>query len=177
MEIFVIIAIVAVGVAAFLGYYFGSQGKRTLEEKIVTLTSERDVQKANAENAQRQLEVQKSFFEQQIADLNASFEKQLNQVKEAHESQVAALKEAHQGQIEALKQMTEEQVKSQLELIREQMQTTSEKVLKQRQDELGERNREQVSKIIDPLQKSLKEYFPKDISADIYLTRRKKNSA
>jgi DNA recombination protein RmuC len=92
-----------------------------------------------------------------MAEQKASHEQQLNQVKEAHESQVAALKEAHQGQIEALKQMTEEQVKSQLELIREQMQTTSEKVLKQRQDELGERNREQVSKIIDPLQKSLKD--------------------
>ena len=152
-----IIAIVAVGVAAFLGYYFGSQGKRVLEEKIVTLTSERDVQKANAENAVKQQEVQKSFYEQQMAEQKASFEQRLNQVKEGHEGQVAALKEAHQGQIEALKQMTEEQVKSQLELIREQMQTTSEKVLKQRQDELGERNREQVSKIIDPLQKSLKD--------------------
>ena len=157
MEIFVIIAIVAVGVAAFLGYYFGSQGKRTLEEKIVTLTSERDVQKANAENAVKQQEVQKSFYEQQMAEQKASFEQRLNQVKEAHEGQVAALKEAHQGQIEALKQMTEEQVKSQLDLIREQMQTTSEKVLKQRQEELGVQNKEQVSKIIDPLQKSLKD--------------------
>jgi len=157
MEIFVVIAIVAVGVAAFLGYYFGSQGKRGLEEKVVTLTSERDVQKANAENAVKQQEVQKSFYEQQMAEQKASHEQQLNQVKEAHESQVAALKEAHQGQIEALKQMTEEQVKSQLELIREQMQTTSEKVLKQRQEELGAQNKEQVSKIIDPLQKSLKD--------------------
>ena len=152
-----IIAIVAVGVAASLGYYFGSQGKRVLEEKIVTLTSERDVQKANAENAVKQQEVQKSFYEQQMAEQKASFEQRLNQVKEAHEGQVAALKEAHQGQIEALKQMTEEQVKSQLDLIREQMQTTSEKVLKQRQEELGVQNKEQVSKIIDPLQRSLKD--------------------
>ena len=157
MEIILIIAIVAVGVAAFLGYYFGSQGKRVLEEKIVTLTSERDVQKANAENAVKQQEVQKSFYEQQMAEQKASFEQRLNQVKEAHEGQVAALKEAHQGQIEALKQMTEEQVKSQLDLIREQMQTTSEKVLKQRQEELGVQNKEQVSKIIDPLQRSLKD--------------------
>ncbi len=37
------------------------------------------------------------------------------------------------------------------------MQTTSEEVLKRRQDELGERNKEQVSKIIDPLQQSLKD--------------------
>ena len=157
MEIIVIIAIVAVGVAAFLGYYFGSQGKKAYEEKIMTLTSERDVQKANAENAVRQQEVQKSFYEQQMADLNASLEKQLQQAKEAHEGQIAALKEAHGQQIAALKQMTEEQVKSQLDLIREQMQTTSEKVLKQRQEELGVQNKEQVSKIIDPLQRSLKD--------------------
>ena len=55
------------------------------------------------------------------------------------------------------KQMSEEEVKSQLDLIREQMQTTSEKVLKMRQEELGVQNKEQVSKIIDPLQKSLKD--------------------
>jgi DNA recombination protein RmuC len=53
--------------------------------------------------------------------------------------------------------MNEQQIKNQLELIREQMQTTSEKVLKQRQEELGEENKEQVSKIIDPLQRSLKD--------------------
>ena len=85
-------------------------------------------------------------YEQQITELKASFEKQLSQTKEAHE-----------GQIAALRKMNEEQVKSQLDLIREQMQTTSEKVLKLRQEELGEQNKEQVSKIIDPLQKSLKD--------------------
>ena len=49
------------------------------------------------------------------------------------------------------------EMKSQLELMKEQMQTTSEKVLKQRQEELGIQNKEQVSKIIDPLQRSLKD--------------------
>lgn len=53
--------------------------------------------------------------------------------------------------------MYESQVKAQLDLIREQMKTTSESVLKARQQELGERNKEQVSKIVDPLQKSLKD--------------------
>lgn len=53
--------------------------------------------------------------------------------------------------------MYETQVKAQLDLIREQMKTTSESVLKARQQELGERNKEQVSKIVDPLQKSLKD--------------------
>ena len=45
----------------------------------------------------------------------------------------------------------------QMELIREQMKTTSETVLKARQKELGERNVEQVTKIVDPLQKSLRD--------------------
>ena len=86
----------------------------------------------------------KAAYEKQLEEMRASYEKQLQQTKEAHDVQIATLKE-----------MNEEQVKSQLELIREQMQTTSEKVLKSRQEELGERNKEQVSKIIDPLQKSL----------------------
>ena len=47
--------------------------------------------------------------------------------------------------------------KSQLDLLREQMKTTSETVLKARQEELGARNKEQVGKIVDPLQKSLKD--------------------
>ena len=92
------------------------------------------------------LDEMRQTYERQMADLKQSFEQQLRQTKEAHEVQIAALK-----------QMNEEQVKSQLDLIREQMQTTSEKVLKQRQDELAGNNKEQVSKIIDPLQKSLKD--------------------
>ena len=47
--------------------------------------------------------------------------------------------------------------KSQLDLLREQMKSTTETVLKARQEELGARNKEQVGKIVDPLQKSLKD--------------------
>ena len=134
MEIILaIIIIVAVVIAA--GAYCVAQ-KKTFEKQL------------NAEekrHAETLAEV-KNAHEQRIEDLKTSFEKQLRQTKEAHE-----------GQIAALKQMNEEQVKSQLDLIREQMQTTSEKILKQRQDELGVQNKEQVSKIIDPLQKSLKD--------------------
>ena len=105
------------------------------------------------------------MYESRMADLRTSYDKQLLQTKEGYDQQLQQtkagydqqlqqVKEAHDAQIAALKQMNEEQVKSQLNLIREQMQTTSEKVLKMRQEELGERNVEQVSKIIDPLQKS-----------------------
>ena len=92
-----------------------------------------------------------------VQEMKAAYDKQLDEMRASYEKQLQQTKEAHDVQIATLKEMNEEQVKSQLELIREQMQTTSEKVLKSRQEELGERNKEQVSKIIDPLQKSLKD--------------------
>ncbi len=137
-------------------------------EQIKTLTSERDVQKAHAENYSSLLEAQKAEITAQKADFEkqlheqkeaseAAYEKQIAEIKEAHERQLVQAKDSTEKQIEALRQMNREQVESQLKLIREQMQTTSEEVLKRRQEELGERNREQVSKIIDPLQQSLKD--------------------
>ncbi len=158
MEVYYIVVggIVALVVMVVLGYF------------VAKLKAECDVQKANAENSSRQLEVQKESYEQQMKEQKSALAKQLEDLKRIYEQQIADLKvsfekqlkqtkEAHEGQIAALKEMNEEQVKSQLDLIREQMQTTSEKVLKLRQEELGERNKEQVSKIIDPLQKSLKD--------------------
>ena len=135
MEIYLIITIIAIIVMTVLGYFVGNRGKKGLIDNVIKLTAERDVQKTNVENLVRQLETQK-----------ASYEEQLNEKKAAFDVQIAAMKE-----------MNEQQMKSQLELIKEQMQTTSEKVLKRRQEELGEENKEQVSKIIDPLQKSVKD--------------------
>ena len=99
----------------------------------------------------------KASYDKQLLQTKESYDQQLLQTKESYDQQLQQTKEAHEGQLAALKAMNEEQIKSQLNLIREQMQTTSEKVLKMRQEELGERNVEQVSKIIDPLQKSLKD--------------------
>ena len=135
MEIYLIITIIAIIVMTVLGYFVGNRGKKGLIENVIKLTAERDVQKTNVENLEKQIETQK-----------ASYEEQMNERKVAFDLQIKALKE-----------MNEQQIKNQLELIREQMQTTSEKVLKQRQEELGEENKEQVSKIIDPLQRSLKD--------------------
>lgn len=98
----------------------------------------------------------KDVHNKQIAELKEAHEKQISELKEAQTAQLEQVKEGQQKQIEALREMNREQVESQMKLIREQMQTTSEEILKRRQDELGERNREQVSKIIDPLTQSLK---------------------
>ena len=151
MELYLIIGIIAIVIMAALGYYFGNHGKKEL---IDNYSRQLDTQKAEHE---KRTETLKDLYEQQIENLKHSFEQQTEQMKNAHEQQLNQIKESHEKQIAALKEMNEEQVKSQLELIREQMQTTSEKVLKQRQDELGTQNKEQVSKIIDPLQKSLKD--------------------
>ena len=205
MEVYLIIAIVAIVVMALIGYFLGNRGKKALADAVTSLTAERDVQKANVENYSHQLVAQKEgyekqivaqkdgyekqlstqkddyeklmatmkseqkaaienqvgslkkLYEQQIAELKSSFEQQIAGLRTSFEQQMRQTKEAHEGQLKALRQMNEEQVKNQLDLIREQMQTTSEKVLKMRQEELGAQNKEQVSKIIDPLQRSLKD--------------------
>lgn len=114
----------------------------------------------------------KASYENQLADfkksekqrcsetvetLTKAYETQIAEMKDTHIRQLAQAKDTTEKQIEALRQMNKTQVDSQLKLIKEQMQTTSEEILKRRQDELGERNKEQVSKIIDPLQQSLKD--------------------
>ena len=115
------------------------------------------MQKAHTENYHALLATQKENAERTISMEKERYEAQIVELKESYAQQLAQAKEGAEKQIEALKQMNREQVESQLKLIKEQMQTTSEEVLKRRQEELGERNKEQVSKIIDPLQQSLKD--------------------
>ena len=177
---YIVIAILAIAMIV-LAILLKSREKTitTQAEQIKNLTSERDVQKTQAQNYYARIEEAKQDTEKRlneqklasdkmladqadasdkrIAELKLAHEQQLQQIKEASEQQLAQAKEAAEQQIEALRQMNREQVENQLKLIKEQMQTTSEEVLKRRQEELGERNREQVSKIIDPLQQSLKD--------------------
>lgn len=177
---YIVIAILAIAMIV-LAVLLKSREKTitTQAEQIKNLTSERDVQKTQAQNyyarieeakqdAEKRLNEQKlasdkmladqaDASDKRIAELKLAHEQQLQQIKEASELQLAQAKEAAEQQIDALRQMNREQVENQLKLIKEQMQTTSEEVLKRRQEELGERNREQVSKIINPLQQSLKD--------------------
>lgn len=133
--IVVIVAAIIIGVVAY------SYSKRIADLKDVH---------------NKQIAELKEAHEKQIAELKEAQTAQLEQLKAAQTAQLEQVKEGQQKQIEALREMNREQVESQIKLIREQMQTTSEEILKRRQDELGERNREQVSKIIDPLTQSLK---------------------
>ena len=125
------------------------QELREQQSTITRLTSERDVERAHAKHATEQLEHERSQHHealqaQQIA-LKESFDRQLSEQRDS----TAKL-------VESLREMNQKQVETQMTLIREQMQTTSESVLKAREEELGARNIEQVSKIVDPLQQSIK---------------------
>ncbi len=182
----IIILILTVIIVMAVCFVFAGQGRKvqaresaSLAEQIKRLTADRDVQCANADNYRQQLATQKADYEQRLrsakadaeayrqeeqrryaealANMRSAYEAQIAELKEAHEKQLRQNKESMEAQIDALKLMNKEQVESQMKLIREQMQTTSEEVLKRRQDELGVRNKEQVSKIIDPLQQSLRE--------------------
>ena len=136
MTAIIITAIVAAALAASAAFYIGKKGA---EPKIAEL-------RANLDNAQRQVEAERQRAEELVA-----LEHQRGQ------ELLALAKDAHDKQLEALKKMNQEQVDAQLKMLKEQMMATSEEVLKLRQKELGEANKEQVSKIVDPLQKSLKD--------------------
>lgn len=156
-----------------------TRGANAVEEE--RQRSQRNLEEERKRNASREAELKQTFgkqtddlkasYESQLADLRKSekqradetvetlskaYDSQIAELKEAHARQLAQAKDTAEKQIDALRKMNETQVESQLKLIKEQMQTTSEEILKRRQDELGERNKEQVSKIIDPLQQSLK---------------------
>ena len=157
----------------FVGYYLGGRGKNAqksdFEKQLEEQRRDADKQKAEIrESYEKQLLQVRGNYEKQLAQMQENTDKQLAMARDAAELQLAQMKESHSAQlsqakdtaekqIEALKQMNKEQMESQMRLIKEQMQTTSEEILKRRQEELGERNNEQVSKIITPLQQSLKD--------------------
>ena len=82
--------------------------------QITTLTSERDVQKAQAENYLKQLDTQladnKALYEKQITELKASQETQLADNKASYEKHIAELKSSHETQIAELKASHDKQL-------------------------------------------------------------------
>lgn len=169
----IILYVVAFIAMLFVGYYLGGRGKNAqksdFEKQLEEQRRDADKQKAELrESYEKQLLQARDDYEKQLAQVHENADKQLAMARDAAELQLAQMKESHSAQlaqakdtadkqIEALKQMNKEQMESQMRLIKEQMQTTSEEILKRRQEELGERNNEQVSKIITPLQQSLKD--------------------
>lgn len=132
ITLYVIVVFVLIIVAFLIGR---QMGQSRMQGEITRLTAERETQRVCAETAAEQLRREREQYEQRMIEAKEDFRRQ----------------------IEALRETTKEQFRDGLTLIKEQMRTTSEDVLKARQAELREQNREQVSKIIDPLQRSLKD--------------------
>lgn len=127
------------------------------ENRIAELKTAHQSEQTRAKNASdRQLEDLKTTNREQMDAQKTDYENRITELKTSHARELAQAKEAFEQQLEAIKTMNREQMDAQLGLIREQMQTTSEKILKERQAELGEHNREQVSKLLDPLQQSFR---------------------
>ena len=169
MTTIIITAIVAAVLAASVAFFIGKKGaepkvaelKANLENALRQVDAERlradELVALEHQRSQEQLEAEKKNSVEQIEQLKAHAAEQLALKEEACVRQLALAKDAHDKQLEALKKMNQEQVDAQLKMMKEQMMATSEEVLKLRQKELGEANKEQVSKIVDPLQKSLKD--------------------
>ena len=75
----------------FEGYaeYYSAE----LSQKVTDLTSERDVQKAHAENAEKQLEGQRKQYEELRMEQKKSYEIQINELKDSYDKQLVQVKE------------------------------------------------------------------------------------
>lgn len=167
MELFFVIGLVAVMAAGVAGFILGKKSvqgtdiearlqeqKQMFEQQIRMLEQQK---KEIQDSCAAQMAAAEESHKRETVSLQESHARQMATAQDAYTRQLATVKEANDKQIEALKLMNKEQVESQMNLIKEQMQTTSEKVLKMREEQLGEANREQVSKIIDPLNATFKQ--------------------
>ena len=156
--ILLIILLVVVGALVFVFRNQMSSIKNYYEKQLAENKENSEKQLASVKEAsEAQVSQIKESYENQISQLKDSYESRLSQSKEAYEEQVKILKTTHEEQLNALKETNKEQVEMQLKLIKDQMQTTSEDILKRRQEELDKSNKEQVSKIISPIEQGLEE--------------------
>ena len=122
----------------------------------VKVNHEREIAELKA-SQEKQMENEKAVHDIQLQELRNLYARQFEEQKETSRIQLKEVKENSEKQLATLREMNQKQVEDLLALIKEQMRTTSEAVLKARQEELGMKNKEQVSSIVDPLQKSLKD--------------------
>ena len=136
---------------ASLGDTLAVQEQRlaTLNGELMQCSSERDVARAQVESLERTIAMLK---EESQATLTA----QIESLKESHDHQLRLVREHAEQLMMQLQTMSKQQSENQITAIREQMQATSERILKMRQQELGEHNAEQMSKIVDPINLSLR---------------------
>ncbi|MBQ1626132.1 MAG: hypothetical protein II100_01320 [Prevotella sp.] len=141
MEFYLVVAIISIVVMSILGYLIGNRGKQSYLESIgklennianltkkiteqeslisergnviSTLTADRDVQKANAENYSHQLISQKGDYEKRIIDLKAEADKILQNELARGQKQLNEQKASSQKLIDDQKKSYEDQLREQ----------------------------------------------------------------
>ena len=151
MEIYYLIALVCVvsvlPVVLIMQRRAGNgAGGDKAAEQINRLTAECATHKANAENLRDQIEQQRTQYEERI-----------KRQAERHKAELDAVCSRYETRIDGLEKAGMKQMAEQFGLLQVQLKATSETVLKSRGEELEKHNREQVSRIVDPLNRSLQD--------------------
>ncbi len=179
MEIVFVVVGIVVGcvIGALIAKGKSNSEVASLRSEIEVMKATSEGAKAQFElqqsNNEKALTENKQQYEQRLADQRLIFDGQMNELKNQHAGQMGELKQQYEAQlsnssrhyveqIEELKaqyakQLTDlktqqsEQMEQQMTLIKEQMNTASEKILLQRSEQLSEKNKEQLSAILNPL--------------------------
>lgn len=152
MELLFIVVGVAVGaVVGFLA------AKQKSAERIASLGAELDVQKATVEGVAVRYEEKVQAAEGLLASEKKHLEERLVEQERLFNGRIAELKEQHEHKLQELKAQQSEQMQQQMALIREQMNTASEKILHERSEQLSEKNKEQLSAILNPLREGIRQ--------------------
>ncbi len=143
------------------------------EQENIRLRSEADVREAvlreklcsaeagyaaSLEAARKQAEQERNHLiadkEQALAGLTEKYDSRLREVRIAGEAEKAARDQLLE-QLRADRAEQEKQWKLKLDLLKEEFRTVSEKLLAERTAALGEANREQLNRVIDPMKLKL----------------------
>ena len=127
-------------VATIILMAVGQKKNREMSDRISTLTSDISAKQKEAEMLSRQLD-----------DSENEHERRMNEAKQQFETQLEEADRRHKRDSEERTAMLDKQFAERLKLMQEQLNTTTERLLKQRSEELGNTNRNQIDSILAPM--------------------------
>lgn len=127
-------------VATIILMTVGQKKNRELSDRISTLASDISAKQKEAE-----------MLSKQLNDSKSEHERRMNEAKQQFETQLEEADRRHKRDSEERTAMLDKQFAERLKLMQEQLNTTTERLLKQRSEELGNTNRNQIDSILAPM--------------------------
>ena len=127
-------------VATIILMTVGQKKNRELSDRISAMASDISAKQKEAEMLSRQLD-----------DSKNEHERRMNEAKQQFETQLEEADRRHKRDSEERTAMLDKQFAERLKLMQEQLNTTTERLLKQRSEELGNTNRNQIDSILAPM--------------------------